>query len=80
MRNAYGVHFTELSFELLDDDAIRFGQLVLQLADAIVDPNAGWPVDERSGELLGYWRRNPAASPCCDAPKLNYGQNQPYRK
>jgi recombinational DNA repair ATPase RecF len=51
-RNAMGAHFTELSFELLDDDADRFGQLVLHLADAIVDQDAGWPVDARSGS---YW-------------------------
>ncbi|MBI3890349.1 MAG: AAA family ATPase [Candidatus Wallbacteria bacterium] len=52
VRNAMGAHFTELSFELLDDDATRFGQRVLELAELVVDPQAGWPSISTSGS---YW-------------------------
>lgn len=51
-RNAMGAHFTDLSFELLDDDALRFAKLALRLADAIVDSDAGWPTNSSSGS---YW-------------------------
>jgi hypothetical protein len=51
-RNAMGGHFTELRFELLDDDAVRFSTLVLELADPVVDVNVGWPMNDSSGS---YW-------------------------
>ncbi len=52
MRNVFGAHFNELSFQLLDSDALSFGQKVLELAEAIVDPEFGWPKKDRSGS---YW-------------------------
>jgi len=47
-----GAHFTELTFELLDDDAMRFGRSVLELAEIVVDPEVGWPSNGNSGS---YW-------------------------
>lgn len=52
VRNAMGCHFNKLSFELLDADAISFAQHVLDLVQALVDENVGWPRSERSGS---YW-------------------------
>lgn len=51
-RNVFGCHFKELSFDLLDSDAIPFGQKVLDLMDILTDQEAGWPKNSRSGE---YW-------------------------
>lgn len=51
-RNVFGAHFNAISFELLDSDAIGFGQQVLNLVDALTDPNAGWPRNSRTGS---YW-------------------------
>lgn len=51
-RNVFGCHFNTLSFDLLESDAIGFGQQVLCLIDAITDPDAGWPRSKRSGK---YW-------------------------
>ena len=48
-----GAHFTELGAELTDNDGLRFGTLVLKLADAIIDPVNGWPTNSNSGS---YWR------------------------
>jgi hypothetical protein len=52
VRNVVGCHFNEISFLLLDADSIAFGQQVLELAEAIVDPVAGWPKSDKSGS---YW-------------------------
>jgi ABC-type dipeptide/oligopeptide/nickel transport system ATPase subunit len=52
VRNVMGAHFNALSFALLDADAMGFGQQVLLLMDALVDPNAGWPKSAKSGS---YW-------------------------
>jgi hypothetical protein len=51
-RNVFGCHFNALSFELLDSDALGFGQKVLELIDALADPDAGWPRNSKSGK---YW-------------------------
>lgn len=51
-RNIFGAHFNELSFELPDADAIAFGTQVLQLVDAVVDSENGWPRKEKLGS---YW-------------------------
>lgn len=51
-RNVFGAHFNELSFQMLDTDATRFGQQVLSLIDALTDPEAGWPMSSKSGS---YW-------------------------
>jgi len=52
VRNVFGCHFNTLSFELLDSDAIGFGEHVLLLIDALADPIAGWPKSNKSGT---YW-------------------------
>ncbi len=51
-RNIFGCHFNQLSFDLLDADAIGFGQQVLELMSALTDEEAGWPKNGRSGS---YW-------------------------
>lgn len=51
-RNVFGSHFSEMSFDLLEDDACRFGGKVLELLTAIADPVAGWPRNDKSGS---YW-------------------------
>lgn len=52
VRNVAGCHFNALSFDLLDSDAIAFGTEVLALTDALVDHEAGWP---RNGKSGSYW-------------------------
>lgn len=52
VRNVMGCHFNKLSHDLLDSDAISFAELVLQLVDALVDEDAGWPKSDKSGS---YW-------------------------
>lgn len=52
VRNVTGCHFNALSFDLLDSDAIAFGTEVLALADALIDHEAGWPKNGKSGS---YW-------------------------
>jgi len=52
VRNVLGCHFSEISFNLLDADAIGFGNTVLQLAEALTDEKAGWP---RNGKSGSYW-------------------------
>jgi hypothetical protein len=51
-RNVFGAHFNELSFELLENDAIAFGSNVLKLVEAIADQENGWPRKEKKGS---YW-------------------------
>lgn len=51
-RNIFGCHFNALSFELLDSDAIAFGTEVQALMDCLVDHEAGWPRNSKSGS---YW-------------------------
>ncbi len=52
VRNVYGCHFNEISFDLLDSDAIGFSQLVYKLASVLVDSENGWPKNDKSGM---YW-------------------------
>jgi len=52
VRNVFGCHFNSLSFELLDSDAIAFGTEVLALMDCLIDHEAGWPRNSKSGS---YW-------------------------
>ena len=52
VRNVLGCHFSEISFDLLDADAIGFGNTVLQLAEALTDEKVGWP---RNGKSGSYW-------------------------
>jgi hypothetical protein len=52
VRNVMGAHFNELSFTLLDSDALGFGRTVLELIDALADPAIGWPRSQKSGS---YW-------------------------
>ena len=51
-RNVFGCHFNALSFELLDSDALGFGQKVLELIENLADPDVGWPRNSKSGK---YW-------------------------
>ena len=51
-RNVFGCHFNALSFDLLDTDAIAFGQGVLSLMECLIDEEAGWPNKDKSGS---YW-------------------------
>lgn len=52
VRNVFGAHFNEISFELLDSDAITFGELVLDLISILTDSGVGWPRNGKSGQ---YW-------------------------
>jgi hypothetical protein len=52
VRNVMGCHFNALSFDLLDNDALAFGTAVLELADALIDREVGWP---RNGKSGSYW-------------------------
>lgn len=52
IRNVTGCHFNALSFDLLDSDAVGFGAEVLALTDALIDHEAGWP---RNGKSGSYW-------------------------
>jgi len=52
LRNVFGCHFNEISFTLLDSDALTFGKKVLELIEALADPDAGWPRNDKSGN---YW-------------------------
>ena len=51
-RNVFGCHFNAASFGLPDNDAMAFASEVLALAEALVDPEAGWPRSNKSGS---YW-------------------------
>lgn len=52
VRNVFGCHFSDISFDLLESDAIGFGDTVLKLAGALTDEETGWPRNGRSGS---YW-------------------------
>lgn len=49
LRNAVGAHFNELSFDLLDSDAVSFGRCVHDLAETLTDSESGWPQSRASG-------------------------------
>src|SRR5690606_4918105 len=51
-RNVFGCHFNQLSFDLLENDALIFGQQVLGLIEVLVDHESGWPKNDKSGR---YW-------------------------
>jgi hypothetical protein len=51
-RNVMGAHFNVLSYDLLEADALNFGSEVLQLSEALVCPDYGWPSRDKSGS---YW-------------------------
>lgn len=51
-RNVFGCHFNRLASDLLEGDALSFGQNVLELIEALADPAAGWPRNCKSGQ---YW-------------------------
>ncbi len=55
VRNVMGAHFKTISFELLDQDAIGFANHVVQLVDALLHPEDGWPRNDKSGS---YWRNS----------------------
>jgi len=48
-RNVVGCHFNEIAFNLLETDAVNFGEQVLVLVEALADPDAGWPRSDKSG-------------------------------
>ncbi len=52
LRNVMGCHFNEMAFKLQGKDGLEFGRLVLDLADALIHADHGWPGSDRSGE---YW-------------------------
>ena len=51
-RNVLGAHFSTLSGELLDSDAVYFGKTVYTLVSTLACPKEGWP---RSGKSGQYW-------------------------
>lgn len=51
-RNIFGCHFNELANHLPAQDALKFGQKVLELADLMIDVQCGWPKSDKSGS---YW-------------------------
>jgi len=51
-RNVFGCHYNEIASHLPPSDALRFGELVLATADALVCPKNGWPTSNKSGS---YW-------------------------
>jgi hypothetical protein len=51
-RNVFGCHFNELAHQLPEADAIRFAEIVLRLADYLIDLDFGWPGSDKSGS---YW-------------------------
>lgn len=57
-RNVFGAHFGAISFELLDSDAIGFGQQVLSLVDRCVDGFKFWLAKKLKVRklLVNVWR------------------------
>lgn len=51
-RNIFGAHFNQLSFQLLEHDALRFAEAVEELSALLVDDERGWPKSDKSGS---YW-------------------------
>jgi ABC-type molybdenum transport system ATPase subunit/photorepair protein PhrA len=52
VRNTTGAHYNELASHLPPSDVLRFGELVIQLADALICPENGFPNREKNGS---YW-------------------------
>jgi energy-coupling factor transporter ATP-binding protein EcfA2 len=55
VRNVFGAHFNEISFEMLDSDTVGFANQVVLLIDALTCPVHGWPSNDKSGS---YWRNS----------------------
>ena len=51
-RNIFGCHYNVLSQQLPEQDAQRFGQLVLEVAECLICPDEGLPSSDSSGS---YW-------------------------
>jgi hypothetical protein len=51
IRNVVGCHYNELSFSMLESDALGFGRQVLEVMNALTDGDAGWPKNGNSGEF-----------------------------
>jgi energy-coupling factor transporter ATP-binding protein EcfA2 len=51
-RNIFGCHYNELAQHLPEQDAKRFAELVLEVAEAIICPDEGFPSSDKSGS---YW-------------------------
>jgi hypothetical protein len=52
VRNIVGAHYNELASYLPPSDTLRFGDLVVQLADALICPDNGFPTREKDG---AFW-------------------------
>ncbi len=63
LRNIIGCHFNEIAFQLQDASGIEFGRMVLELADALLHPEHGWPASDKSGEYLDQWEKVPSPVP-----------------
>lgn len=48
-RNLMGAHFSELGMNFKDDDALKFGSLVVTFMDLLTHPEEGWPRSKKSG-------------------------------
>jgi len=51
VRNVFGCHFSELSFDLLESEAVVFANEVIKLVTSLTDSEAGWPRNNKSGEF-----------------------------
>lgn len=58
VRNVMGCHFNEIAFDLLDSDAVLFGQKALELIEALADSAAGWPRNQKTGNDGTYYWAN----------------------
>ena len=54
-RNVLGAHFNTLAHQLTGSEGIAFARQVHALADALVCPEHGWPMNDKSGS---YWRNS----------------------
>ena len=54
-RNVLGAHFNSKAFAIPGADGIDFARQVHALADALVCPTHGWPMNDKSGS---YWRNS----------------------
>ena len=54
-RNILGAHFNTMALQLTGSEGVAFAWLVYKLADALVCPEHGWPMNDRSGS---YWRNS----------------------
>ena len=54
-RNVLGAHFNSKAFAIPGADGIDFAHQVHALADALVCPTHGWPMNDKSGS---YWRNS----------------------